>query len=196
VERPSISTSLALVLALFAIFLVWDHSSEAARRPRRQAEGSASFIASPQQLSSDGQAYLRRIIKSGSLSELRWPDFSDYDQHLQKFYESYGYSLPWVSGMQPTAQAQQVISILLKAGQKGLAAEDYDGSRWGDRLAKLSLATLQPSEADVVRFDAALTVSVMRYVSDLHIGKLNPRHFDFGFDVEAKKYDLSDFPQK
>jgi len=193
VKRASLSTDLTFVLALFTIFLVWDHSSEAARRPRRQAEGSASFIASPQQLSSEGQAYLRRIIISGSLSELRWPDFSDYDKHVQKFYESYRYSLPWIRGMQPTAQAQQVISILLKAEQKGLAADDYDGSRWGDRLAKLNPATVQPSEADVVRFDAALTVCAMRYVSDLHIGKLNPRHFDFGFDVEAKKYDLPDF---
>ena len=192
-KRASISTGLTFVLALFTIFLVWDHSIEAARRPRRQVKGSASSIASPQQLSSDGQAYLRRIIKSGNLPELRWPDFSDYDKHVQKFYESYRHSLPWVRGMQPTAQAQQVISILLKAEQKGLAAEDYDGSRWGDRLARLNPATVQPSEADVVRFDAALTVCAMRYVSDLHIGKLNPRHFDFGFDVEAKKYDLPDF---
>ena len=192
-KRATLSTGLALVLALFTIFLVWDHSIGAARPAHRQAEGSLSRVRPPQQLSSDGQAALRRIIKSGNLPELRWPDFSDYDQHLQKFYESYQYSLPWVRGMQPTAQAQQVISILLKAGQKGLAAEDYDGSRWGDRLAKLNPATVQPSEADAVRFDAALTVCVMRYVSDLHIGKLNPRHFDFGFDVEAKKYDLPDF---
>jgi murein L,D-transpeptidase YcbB/YkuD len=192
VKRASISTGVALALA-FTILLVWDHNIGAVRRARWQAEGSTSRVAPPQQLSSEGQASLRRIIKSGNLSELRWPDFSDYGKYVQKFYESYQYSLPWVRGMQPTAQAQQIISILLKAEQKGLAAEDYDGSRWNDRLARLNPATAQPSETDVVRFDAALTVCVMRYVSDLHIGKLNPRHFDFGFDVEAKKYDLPDF---
>jgi murein L,D-transpeptidase YcbB/YkuD len=74
-----------------------------------------------------------------------------------------------------------------------LTAEDYDGPRWGDRLAKLKPAAVQPSEADAVRFDAALTVCMMRYVSDLHIGKVNPKHFDFGLDVETKKYDLPDF---
>src|SRR5258708_30467906 len=95
--------------------------------------------------------------------------------------------------MQPTAQAQQVISILLRAEQKGLAAEGYDGPGWDDRLAKLKLAAVQPSEADAVRFDAALTVCVMRYVSDLRIGKVNPKHFNFGLDVEPKKYDLPDF---
>jgi murein L,D-transpeptidase YcbB/YkuD len=95
--------------------------------------------------------------------------------------------------MQPTAQAEEIISLLLQAEQKGLAAEDYDGPRWSDRLAKLKPSAAQPSEADAVRFDAALTLCVMRYVSDLHIGKVNPKHFEFGLDVEAKKYDLPEF---
>jgi murein L,D-transpeptidase YcbB/YkuD len=193
VKRSWISTGVALVLPLVAIFLFWDHRTGAAKRARRQTESSERRVALPQQLTSDGQASLRSIIQSGNLSELRWPDFSDYRKHLQKFYESYGYSLPWIRGMQPTAQAQQLISVLLKAEQKGLAAEDYDGPHWGDRLAKLKPSAVQPSEADAVRFDAALTVCVMRYVSDLHIGKVNPKHLDFGFDVEAKKLDLPGF---
>lgn len=192
-KRSWISKGLVLVLPLVAIFLLWDHGIGAARRARRQTEASGRSVAPQQQLSFDGQASLRAIIQSGNLSDLRWPDFSDFEKHVQKFYESYGYSLPWVRGMQPTAQAQQVISLLLKAEQKGLAAEDYDGPRWGDRLSKLKPAASQPSEADAVRFDAALTVCVMRYISDLHIGKVNPKHFDFGLDVEAKKYDLPEF---
>ena len=73
------------------------------------------------------------------------------------------------------------------AEQKGLSAEDYDGPRWNERLAKLKPATTQPSEADAVRFDAALTVCVMRYISDLHVGKVNPKQFAFGLDVETKR---------
>jgi murein L,D-transpeptidase YcbB/YkuD len=193
VKRSWISKGLVLVLPLVAIFLLWDHGIGAARRARRQTEVSARSVAPQQQLSFDGQASLRAIIQSENLSDLRWPDFSDFEKHVQKFYESYGYSLPWVRGMQPTAQAQQVISLLLKAEQKGLAAEGYDGPRWGDRLSKLKPAASQPSEADAVRFDVALTVCVMRYISDLHIGKVNPKHFEFGLDVEAKKRDLPEF---
>jgi len=193
VKRWWIWKGLALVSPLFAIFLLWNYGVGATRRARRQPESSARPVALPQQLSSDGQASLRSIIQSGNLSELRWPDFSDYNKHVQKFYESYGYSLPWIRGMQPTEQAQQVISILMKAEQKGLAAEDYDGPRWGERLAKLKPTSVQPPEADAVRFDAALTICVMRYISDLHIGKVNPKHLDFGLDVETKKYDLPDF---
>jgi len=136
---------------------------------------------------------LRGMVQSGNLAELRWPNFSDYTKHVTKFYEAYGYALPWVREMQPTAQAQQVIAALLDADQKGLSAEDYDGARWKDRLAKLKPTVAQPSEADAVNFDLALTISVMRYISDLHIGKVNPKHFDFAFDVESRKYELPDF---
>jgi murein L,D-transpeptidase YcbB/YkuD len=181
---------LLLLLLLVTIALSWGHGW--ARRARAQSESSAQADVPHQQLSPKGQASLRAIIQAGNLSELRWPNFSDYASQVQKFYDSYGEVLPWVRGMQPTPQAQQLIAILLNADQKGLSAEDYDGPRWSDRLAKLK-AVSNPSEADAVRFDAALTVCAMRYISELHIGKVNPKHFDFGFDVEAKKYDLPQF---
>ena len=124
---------------------------------------------------------------------MRWPDFSDYSKHLKKFYEFNGYSLWWVKEGQPTAQATQLIAVMRQAEHKGLSAEDYDGSRWDDRLAKLKPATRQPAEADAAKFDLDLTVCVMRYISDLHIGKVNPKHLDFAFDEEEKKYDLAEF---
>ncbi len=181
------------VLAAAGAF--WGHRAGAAKSlpGRTNASDSAGAAAVPQQLGAEGQAALRAILQAGNLVDLRWPDFSDYGKHLQKFYESYGYSLPWVRGMEPSQQAKQVISLLSKADQKGLNAEDYDASRWSGRLAKLKPASSHPSEEDAVRFDAALTVCLMRYISDLHIGKVNPKHFDFNLDVEAKKYELPTF---
>jgi murein L,D-transpeptidase YcbB/YkuD len=193
VKQSRSSRGLLLALPLVTIGLIWGHGIGSARRARAQSETSAKSAAPLQQLSPEGQASLRAIIQAKNLPDLRWPDFSDYDKHVQKFYDSYAYSLPWVRGMEPTAQAREAIAVLLKAEQKGLSAEDYDGLRWSERLGKLKPAAPQPSEADAVRFDAALTVCVMRYVSDLHIGKVNPKHFDFGLDVEAKKYDLPEF---
>ena len=38
-----------------------------------------------------------------------------------------------------------------------------------------------------------LPSDAMRYISDLHIGKVNPKHLDFAFDQESKKYDLAEF---
>ena len=189
-KQSWISRSLPCLLTLVTIALLLGHDISSAGEARTQAETSAQSVPAPQQLSPEGQASLRAIIQAQNLSDLRWPDFSDYSRLMTEFYQSYGYSLPWVRGMEPSAQAQQVIAILKNADQEGLFAEDYDGPRWGDRVAKLKPIAPQPSETDAVRFDAALTVCVMRYVSDLHIGKVNPKHFGFGFDIEARKYDL------
>ena len=192
-EQLWISKGKLSVLLFATIALVWSPGAGSARRVRTQPQNSANPATLPQQLSPEGQSVLRAIVQAGTLSDLRWPDFSDYQNHVRKFYESYGYSLLWVKGLEPTPEAQQVIALLLQADQKGLSAEDYDGPRWSDRLAKLKPVTDHPSESDAARFDLALTVSVMRYISDLRIGKVNPRHFDFGLDVEEKKYDLPEF---
>jgi L,D-transpeptidase YcbB len=193
--RGSRGLAAFFVLCLFLFLWAWkfDSAAKSSDAPAISNHPGLQSSAVPQQLSAESQAALRTIVQAGYLAEMRWPDFSDYRKHVVKFYESYGYSLPWVRGMQPTPQAQEVIVLLLKADQKGLSAEDYDGSRWNARLAKLRPTAQRPTEEDALKFDATLTVCVMRYISDLHIGKVNPRHFDFGIDVETKKYDLPDF---
>jgi murein L,D-transpeptidase YcbB/YkuD len=132
---------------------------------------------------------LRQIATAGQLADLRWPNFSDYSTHVQNFYQPAGYTLSWFHNGQPTSQAVSIIGVLEKAATKGLDPEDYDGSRWTARLDRLRSA----SESDLARFDAALTVCTMRYISDLHIGKVNPMYFHFGLDVERQKYSLPDF---
>ena len=147
-------------------------------------------------LSPQGVAALQATVESGHLQDLRWPDFSDYRAHIRDFYDPAGYGLGWVHGSpaspQVTSQAMAVITLLEAADNKGLHAEDYDGPRWPDRLARLRQTNPPPTEDDLGRFDLALTVSLMRYISDLHIGKVNPRHFNFGLDIEHKKYKLQD----
>jgi murein L,D-transpeptidase YcbB/YkuD len=140
--------------------------------------------------SSDVSSQLRGIASAGQLPELRWPDFSDYRAHVQNFYQPSGYVPAWARDGRPTPQALAIIELLQQADSEGLDPEDYDGSRWADRLARLQ----KPHAAgDDAIFDAAVTVCVMRYISDCHIGKINPGHFKFGLSVEAKKYDLPAF---
>jgi hypothetical protein len=172
---------------------MWGSGSNAGSRAQTLPVTSRNNDANARELSSQGQAWLNAAIDSANFSDLRWPGFSDYRQYVKKFYELNGGSLWWVKGMEPTAQARQVIALMLQADQKGLFADDYDGPRWNDRLARLKPATPQPAEADAVKFDLALTVCAMRYISDLHIGKVNPKHFAFALDDESRKYDLAEF---
>jgi murein L,D-transpeptidase YcbB/YkuD len=121
---------------------------------------------------------------------MRWPNFSDYRKWLQKFYEPTGFAPAWVQGAQPVPPAVSLVEAFRVAGKKGLDPEDYDASRWEDRIQALQGSSNGPA---VARFDVALTVCSMRYVSNLRIGRINPQHFDFGLSVEGKKYDLAQF---
>jgi len=139
-------------------------------------------------ISSGQQADIQNLIKSGNLEEMRWPNFSDYRDSIQEFYEPTGFASAWVQGLQPVPQALSLIELFRNAWRKGFDPEDYDASRWDQRIG-----ALQSSAGAVARFDVALTVCTMRYVSNLRIGRINPRHFKFGLDVEHKKYDLAQF---
>jgi len=150
--------------------------------------GAALLIVSWAHISAGQQAYIQTLVTSGNLEEMRWPNFSDYRNSMHEFYEPTGFTPAWVQGAQPLSQALSLIELFRNAWRKGLDPEDYDASRWEQRIGDL-----QGSAGAVARFDVALTVCTMRYVSNLRIGRINPRHFQFGLDVEHKKYDLAQF---
>ena len=135
-------------------------------------------------------ARLRQIAAVGKLSDLHWPDFPDYRLDFELFYEASNYSAVWLNNGQPTPQALAIVQELEASRQKGLNPDDYDASLWEGRIVALHGSTKADTQA---RFDAALTVNVMRYVSDLHIGRVNSKHFHFDIDVEQKKYNLPQF---
>jgi murein L,D-transpeptidase YcbB/YkuD len=135
------------------------------------------------------QNELTSLISAGSFADLRWPNFSDYKNYVQEFYQEAGWSPGWVAEGQPTPQAQAMITQFKQATQKGLNPEDYDASRWDGRVAKLKPATSAPADSDLAHFDLAMTVCAMRFISDLHIGRVNPQHFKFDL-VGPKHYDL------
>ena len=129
---------------------------------------------------------IQSFVSAGTLEKMRWPNFRDYQPSLQEFYEPVNYTPRWVRGSSPTSQALAIIELLRNAWRKGLEPEDYDASRWDSRLHAMRVSGADPAE-----FDVALTVSTMRYISDLRIGRINPQHFKFGLSVEQKKYDLA-----
>jgi L,D-transpeptidase YcbB len=136
------------------------------------------------------QADIQNIVTSAQLESMRWPNFVDYRTWVQKFYEPTAFAPAWVEGTEPRPIALSLIELFRNAGEKGLNPEDYDASRWGDRIQALKAASAPSS---VARFEVAMTVSTMRYVSDLRIGRINPQHFKYGLSVEGKKYDLAQF---
>src|SRR5579864_1024582 len=149
--------------------------------------GAAWPLPASDRLSPDRNMLLRKLIDSGDLPDLRWPNWNESRSDVAKFYQSTGDAPAWVRSGTATPQALALIRVLQGAWAKGLDPEDYDGSRWTARLARLRPACAQPSDQDLIHFDLALTISAMRYVSDLRVGKVNPKVFCFGLNVDEKR---------
>lgn len=136
-------------------------------------------------------ARLRAIAAAGKLAQLHYPDFSDYRLHFQHVYDASNFSPVWLQGGQPTPQALGVIQAIEDSAKKGLDPEEYDASLWPARIAAVKASGANAET--VADFDAALTVATMRYISDLHIGRVDPADFKFGIDVGPNKYNLPQF---
>ena len=192
VENPGrirdLRCSVSLVCALLLVFSAigchaWgDLSKAGSPTPQR-------VVLDPQTEKAAGDE-LRSLVISDKLENLRWPDFSDVSGDAAKFYEARGFALGWVDGAGPTAQTKVVVSILQKAAHKGLNPEDYDASRWQAREEALAG---KPTPDEIARFDLALTVCLLRYISALDVGRVNPQHLKFDLDLNHRKTDLPEF---
>jgi L,D-transpeptidase YcbB len=175
---------LAIVSALVAFFVRPAESANVSPSPAAQA--SAPAPATPP------QNEIGSLINLGSLPDLAHPAFSAYQQQLNQFYQQGGYALAWLHDRRPSPQALAIVTEFKQAQLKGLTPDDYDASRWDARLAKLVSVAPPPSDSDQVHFDLALTICAMRFISDLHVGRVNPQHFKFGLEMGTKQYDLAE----
>ena len=144
-----------------------------------------------QQISSEGKSLLQAYLAAGELPDLQYSDFTNFGSEAKEFYEASGDSLPWITERRPSAQAHAIIQELQQADNEGLNPVDYDGPRWPARLAVADGG--RAAEPELVRFDLAVTISAMRYISDLHRGRVNPREFHFDLDITNDRLDLSEF---
>ena len=126
------------------------------------------------------------------MAMLKWPHYADDQPAVQKFYDDRDEELAWTRGGKPTAQATQLIEMFGDAAKKGLDPEDYDASRWAGRVQKLAEIRAAKDDSDaaqetVAEFDAAMTITAMRYLEDLHVGRVNPQALNFDIDQPAKR---------
>jgi murein L,D-transpeptidase YcbB/YkuD len=141
---------------------------------------------------------IKSVTAKPQLSILRWPNYSDYQPAVATFYDDRNYELAWLRDLKPTPVTNAFIHAFQDAGAKGLNPEDYDAWLWPARVAAIAKIATTRDDSDtaantIAQFDAAMTICVMRYISDLRIGRVNPQHFNFDINVADKKYNLAEF---
>jgi L,D-transpeptidase YcbB len=133
---------------------------------------------------------LRRLVLSGHLSDLRWPDFSDYRNTLASLYEPVNYSPVWLAEGRVSPQAKAIIEMMRDASEKGLSPQDYDAAKlaeWADQLSPTASAD------SMAHLDLALSIAAMRYISALHNGRVDPHQAHFGLRQGNEQFDLAAF---
>lgn len=124
---------------------------------------------------------VRSLVDSGRLDEMYLASFGAYADEVRNVYAPAGYGLVWTRNGRPTSQALALIHLFESADTRALRPFDYDGGRWQSRLASLR------GDDALARFDVAMTLSTMRYASDVRLGRVDPQSVRFDFDVETKQ---------
>lgn len=145
---------------------------------------------SPASAATAGSPVIREAAQTGTLAGLKWSRFPYYRDELTSLYSARGWSPVWTSNGRPTPAARAAIDVLRTAEDRGLHPEDYDAAKLDEDFRKLSSGT-PASARDLGWFDAALSIGLLRHISDVHIGRVNPRNLSVGINVEPKKLDLA-----
>ena len=74
---------------------------------------------SPQAPAVECGSALCRMVASGNLLGLRWPDFSDYRTRVRSFYEPTGYTFAWIRDGSVTASGRGGYRGVPKGGSQG-----------------------------------------------------------------------------
>ena len=181
-RSPSARALLRLTISWTGALLVASHASAAPVRAQ-QAAGAATDDAAV-------AAMLRDASRAGRLDGLRWPRFADYRYIVDSLYSMHRGRPIWTSGGRPTRDARDVLDLLRTARERALEPDDYDAPALERRLAELARGGAA-SARDVAWLEMALTVGLLRHLSDVHIGRVNPRTLAVGINVQPKKLDLA-----
>ncbi len=118
-----------------------------------------------------GTDALRKLVRSGRHSDLRWPEFSDVRADLDRMYARAGWQPVWLEAGRPSRAATALIERLAGADTLGLDPADYDAD-WLAGAAKELRDDAGPF--GLARFDLALSVAAARFVDALEHGRVSP----------------------
>lgn len=90
-------------------------------------------------------------------------------------------ALLWfISDGHPSQQAMQAIGILVNADKEGLLPEDYQALLLREGFSQIKAGN-KPAASDLPALDAALTFSMQNFLTDLHVGRVDPRKIQENF---------------
>lgn len=108
-------------------------------------------------------------------------NFSKIADELKALYGSNQNQLLWLNAAHDQQSLQSAVALLDNAGAQGLNPVDYDVQALKKVLP--SLTTAQPQQ--LAYFDAALSAAMIRYLHDLHEGRVTPQALNYSWKFNS-----------
>ncbi len=132
---------------------------------------------------------LKRIIEEGNPAYLDWSTALKDRELIGGLYAADGYRLLWSDGEKPSPEALVLLQELRHASDRGLDPEDYPGNRLAYLLVDL-IDSVHPGVEQWALFDASLSLAALRFLSDLHYGRIDPASVGHNLTVDRIRLDL------
>ena len=114
------------------------------------------------------------------------PNFEYRAEDIENIYKSINYTPIWLGNAQSEKNITDLINLLLSAGTQGLNSNDYSANILQQKLP--AILQLKPDSAtELAIYDTALSISLVRFLHDIHYGRINPRSLDFKLKLRTKK---------
>jgi murein L,D-transpeptidase YcbB/YkuD len=167
-----------LTAGMVSLAAAWAFAPAAQAQARAQAPATAP-----------AEDALKQIIEEGNPGYLDWSAASSDRDQIGRLYAANGYRLLWSDGEKPTAAAISLLQQLRLAGDRGLDPEDYPGNR----LAYLLIDLIDAPHSGIEQwalFDAGLSRAGVRFLSDVHLGRVDPAMMGHDLSVGRIKLDI------
>ena len=131
------------------------------------------------------------IISSKQHPFLLRSDFQYRAEDLEALYKMSDHNLLWLGNAQSEKNINDALNVLEKASDNGLNSTRYDTQTLRQKLpAALKIAP--DNYKELALYDTAISLSLLRFLHDLHYGRVNPTEINFNLKLREKK--LIDLP--
>jgi murein L,D-transpeptidase YcbB/YkuD len=116
--------------------------------------------------------------------------FDASQQDLQTFYQRNAYLPVWTDGRgRPNADAAEALQQLRAVADEGLDPFEYQSADL-DQQALLLQDAGSPSAARIAAFELRVSVNTLRYLRQLHLGRVDPRAIGFRIVAPSEPHDF------
>jgi len=107
-------------------------------------------------------------------------------EDVESLYKNNNNELLWLNNAQTEKNVGEVLAILSNAAAEGLNPEDYSLSLLKQKFP-LILLHQQDSPSDLAAYDTAVTISLVRFLHDVHYGRVSPHSLNFSIKLRTQK---------